>query len=159
MDLSILYAICAIVATLTLALVGVSVIRTLRKAQRSLEQLERTAEHLEPVVRDLQTTLQEVRDISTQLSDGAGSVRRIASRVEEVSNKALSAGSFLLGAGGGTMGRAVAVFQAVRAGARFFLKRRSEETSRNGNPQAGDGSPGVSTTTARTEEGERAHVQ
>ena len=160
MDFPVLYAICAVVVTLTLAVVGFSVVRTLRKAQASLERLERTAELLEPIVRDMQAALGEVREISTQLSAGAGSVRRIASRVEEVSSKALDAGSFLLGAGGGTVGRAVAVFQAVRAGTRFFFKRfRAEDTGRNGGRLEGDGSPGISTTTSRTEEGESAHVQ
>lgn len=159
MDLSVLYAICALAVTVTVAIVGVSVVRTLRQARSSLERLERTAEQLEPVVRDLQVTLTEVRQITAQLSDGAGSVRRIASRVEAVSNKALDAGSFLLGAGGGTVGRAVAIFQAVRAGARFFFQRsRADDASPNGSPQAGDGSPGISTT-SRTEEKERAHVQ
>ena len=160
MDLNVLFAICAVVVTLTFVGVSIGAVRTMRRAQVSLERLERTAEQLEPVVKELHGTLREVREISSQLSDSAGSVKRIASRVEQVSGKALDAGGFLLGAGGGGMGRALAVFQAVRAGARFFFRRSQDNAaSRNGSPDAGDGSPGVPTTASRIEEGEEAHVQ
>jgi hypothetical protein len=138
MDLPTIYGICAIVATLTLVGVGVSVVRTLRKVQASIERLERLAEQVEPAIKELEGALRQVRVVTTQVSGGIDSVREFTSWLGQASGKAIGAGSLFLH--GGAVGRVVAVAQALRAGARVFLRRaggREEEVE----ARSGDGGP------------------
>jgi len=159
MDFSVLYAICTAIVTLTLVVVSIVVIRTLRRAQRSLEQLERTASRLEPVIRELEATLHEIRELRAQVSDGVTSLRSAAARAGKVGSRVLEAGEFLFGAGGGTVNRAFALFRALRAGVGAFCKRPVQRESQHGRPQASDGSPEVQPAVSKMAEGARVHAE
>lgn len=137
MDLSIVYAACAVVGIGILAFVAVALVRTLRSTQETLARLDRTMEKLEPSLVELQSAMREVRSVSEQVSEGISSVRRVTSRLGGASEHALDVGSLFFQ--GSVVGRVLAVAQAVRAGAQMFLRRGRERQASGADP--GNGRP------------------
>ena len=115
-------AVASVVVALTLVLIAVFLVRLLIQLRRTAAEVEQTARQAQPVLAEIQVVVHELRGTAGHLSSTVSRLDRFVGSLEQLGNHASRAGSVVLSGFGGPVGRAAALWTAVRTGAGIFQK-------------------------------------
>jgi hypothetical protein len=139
-----IFAVCAILLTISFVAGTVVVIRTLIQVRETARRAEDLARRLEPTVGEVELAVREWRQVGEHVSHTAESAQRLSERFEGMGSKAADAGKVVLSGIGGPVGRTMAIMNAFRIGADVFFRL----TGRN---QKADGKKDGARTKRKTE--------
>ena len=110
------------VIAVTFVVFATFAIRTLIQIRRTAAEVEHTVRRAQPLLTELEATTREVRSLSGQVTQTVERMNHVVGSLETVSARAASASNLVLGGLGGQLGRAAALWSAVRTGTDIFRK-------------------------------------
>lgn len=114
-------AVACIVLALTVAVTAVFVVQLLIQLRRTAAEVEQTARQAQPVLTEAQAVIHELRGTAGALSSTVNRLDRFVGSLENLGAHAARAGSMISGIGG-PVGKATALWTAIRTGAGIFQK-------------------------------------
>jgi len=132
--MTLLMAICVVVATAAVAAIAVVAIRALSRFSQVTLELEQSAHAFRDCAAQAKSAGREVQEFVVSLREVVPPVRRAAEAFGQVGERAADLGSAVLNEVEGPVRRTMDLFRGVQAGAGYFLNRlaHSGRAAKNG---------------------------
>jgi uncharacterized protein YoxC len=114
-------ALASVVIALTLVVIAVFLVRLLIQLRRTAAAVEQTVTQAQPVLAEAQAVIHDLRGTTGRISSTVARLDRFVGSLEQLGSHAARASSMISGIGG-PVGKAAALWTAVRTGAGFFQK-------------------------------------
>lgn len=113
---------CAVLFTLTVIVIGIFVVRSLIQVRETAREAQDFLRRVDPLLRETEQAVREWRELGDRLGNTVEHAERFAAQFEGMGSKAVRASQVVLSGIGGPVGRALSLWNALKAGTNMFFR-------------------------------------